>query len=189
MPVARMKLIAEVFDQVSYAAELKPRLMLIKGSAPNAAAGPIGGQPTVLVNFGMVRLAGRDEHQWAAVLGHELAHLKLDHATSNILRRVPLEFLKAYAEGKLSKSSERNVARLAIKLFDTKFSREQERQSDYLGAIWTVESGYHPMGAARLHQGLLNKYGDKGIPFLESHPTSRERVESLTNLSNRLMPE
>ena len=32
---------------------------------------------------------------------------------------------------------------------NTKYSRDNEREADYLGAIWAVEAGYDPQGAVR----------------------------------------
>ena len=71
-------------------------------------------------------------------------------------------------------------------MFDTKFSRDQERASDYLGAIWAIESGYDAWGASRFHERLLRANGNHGIPFLQSHPTSKERVRTLSEMAVRL---
>jgi predicted Zn-dependent protease len=75
---------------------------------------------------------------------------------------------------------------LLSELIDTKFSRDQERQSDYLGVIWALESDFSPYGAVSLHTRFLNYKGDKGITFLSSHPSSEERIRTLTETAERL---
>ena len=74
-------------------------------------------------------------------------------------------------------------------LIETKFSRNQAHESDYLGAIWALESGFEVEGAVRLQSSLLKRYGSgTQLPFLLSHPTSQERIDRLQDLADRLTP-
>ena len=178
-----------VFTGITEAAELSPRLIIAEGNSPNAFAGNIGGQRTVGINLGMIKLIGYDTSQWAAVLGHEVAHLKLDHGTSRMMVNVPLELMEAYLRSSTNSYHGALLSQLGKQLLSTKFSRDQERQSDYLGAIWAVEAGFEVEGAARLHTNLLKRYCSKSsLPFLQSHPTSQERIKELTDLAERLQP-
>lgn len=182
----QIRTINTVFNDLLEASELKSRLLIVEGSAPNAFAGPVDGQPTVGINFAMLDLVDNDRGEWAAILGHELAHLKLDHSQKTLLRKLPLQILGAYVRHETDHYKTIRDVDLALQLFDTKFSRDQERQSDYLGVIWAVETGYGAEGAPRLHEKLFRLYGNTGIPFLNSHPSSTERVRTLTGLANRL---
>ena len=179
-----------VFTGICEAAELNPRLIIAEGNAPNAFAANIEGRSTVGVNLGMMKLIGYDTSQWAAVLGHEVAHLKLDHGTSRVLTSIPLELAEIYLRSSTSSYQGVLLGELGRKMLETRFSREQERESDYLGAIWALEAGFEVEGAARLHTNMLKRYGENsGLPFLQSHPTSRERIRELTELAERLQPE
>ena len=184
-----LRLIARTFDRVKTAAELEPRLLLISGDKPNAHAGFVDNTPTVMINLGMLNLVGYNADEWAALLGHELAHLKLEHSGKGQIRRTTLTVLRvvinAYFENDIIAQDGTDIS---AKLIDSKFSRDQERQSDYLGVIWALEADYDPHGGASLHGRLLEHYGAKGLPFLSSHPTSRERIQTLSELADRVTP-
>jgi predicted Zn-dependent protease len=181
-----MILLNNTFNTLKGVSELNPRFLLIIGEQPNALAGPVDRQPTVAINFAMLDLIGYNKDEWAAILGHELAHLKLNHALKGIIRRVPMQLLSRWIQKKTDHADTIEHAHLAMQLFETKFSRDQERACDYLGAIWAVEIGQDPMGAATLHKKLGRLGGDRGIPFLESHPFSSERVNAMEDLAKRL---
>ena len=116
------------------------------------------------INFGMLDLLGLDVHMAAALIGHELGHLKLDH-------------------GKDHKNRRRSDMRTAA---NTKYSRDNEREADYLGAIWAVEAGYDPQGAVRLQELVYKKTRHLSGGFSGSHPSSIERITKLKSLARRL---
>ena len=183
-------MIDAVYKGMCEVAESCPRLLLIPGEKPNALAAPVGPGGTVMVNTAITRMIGYDASQWAAVLGHEIAHLKLDHVTQRLAVSLPMEL----AEQILRQTTDNNIAILAgdmgRQLVETKFSREQEHESDYLGAIWALEAGFEVDGAVRLQTSLLKRFGNRSsLPFLQSHPTSRQRIRRLSELAERLAPD
>ena len=187
---SQLVMIDAVYKGMCDVSERCPRFLLITGSQPNALAAPIGPQGTVMINLGMIEMIGYDASQWAAVLGHEIAHLKLDHVTERMKVSAPLEL----AEILLREATNNSVAILAGDLgrqvVESKFSRDQEHQSDYLGAIWALEAGFEVDGAVRVQTNLLKRYGNRSsLPFLQSHPTSQERIQRLNDLAERLTPD
>ena len=94
--------------------------------------------------------------------------------------------MQVISYGAIKDPSLRNLADMAFQAYETKFSRDAERESDYLGVIWAVESGYDPMGAVHLHEGFQNRSGGHPVPFLSTHPTSSERIRTLQRLANDL---
>ena len=176
----------KVMQQINRAAELNVRLYVVEGDAPNAYAADYDDEAGVFVNFGLMDLIQVDADQWAALLGHEVAHIKLEHGDKNEKRRVPINIFSA-AVGGLAKTP---LAAQATQFLTTgiasKFSRDQERQSDYLGAIWAVEAGYDPYGAAALFEELSRQSLRLNIPFMSSHPSDKERIINLNNLAKRL---
>ena len=116
------------------------------------------------INFAMLDLLGVDVHMAAALIGHELGHLKLNHG----------------AENKKKRTSDLRTAAA------TRYSRDNEREADYLGAIWAVEAGYDPAGAVRLQELVYKR--TKHLPggFSGSHPSSIERIAKLKSLARRL---
>ncbi len=116
------------------------------------------------INFAMLDLLGLDVHMAAALIGHELGHLKLNHGEDHKNRR-------------------RTDIRTAG---NTRYSRDNEREADYLGAIWAVEAGYDPQGAVRLQELLYKKTKHLSGGFSGTHPSSIERLTKLKSLARRL---
>ena len=116
------------------------------------------------INFGMLELLGLDVHMAAALIGHELGHLKLNHGEDHKNRR---------------NTDMRTAA-------NTRYSRDNEREADYLGAIWAVEAGYDPQGAVRLQELVYKKSKHLSGGFSGSHPSSIERITKLKSLARRL---
>ena len=134
-----------------------------------ADSGPINEENAVEVNviginFGMLDLLGLDVHMAAALIGHELGHLKLNHGADHANRRTT---------GALTASN-------------TRYSRDNEREADYLGAIWAVEAGYDPQGAVRLQELVYKKSKHLSGGFSGTHPSSIERITKLKSLARRL---
>ena len=116
------------------------------------------------INFGMLELLGLDVHMAAALIGHELGHLKLNH-------------------GEDHKNKRTTDIRTAS---NTRYSRDNEREADYLGAIWAVEAGYDPQGAVRLQELVYKMSKRLSGGFSGTHPSSIERITKLKSLARRL---
>jgi Zn-dependent protease with chaperone function len=119
----------------------------------------------IAFNFGMLDMLGLDVHMMAALIGHELAHLKLNHGEDVESRRGAVQLGNAAS---------------------TRYSRDNEREADYLGAIWSVEAGFDPEGAVRLQEMVYKASRSHSGMFVGSHPTSTERIAILKSLARRL---
>ena len=118
------------------------------------------------INFKMLDMLGTDVHMIAALIGHELAHLRLDHGAEH--------------KGKLPRH-EQDVD-------SARYRRDNEREADYLGIIWAVEAGYDPEGAVRLRDNPIRKRGAcRG--YCITHPLSVERIMKSKALARRLSRE
>ncbi len=149
------------------AAEINAELVLVPGKEPNAFATVFKEEQNVIgFSLGMLDMIGMDADAAAGIIGHELAHLKLNHMQER-------------------KEAIRNSSTTTFSASATKYTRDNERESDYLGAIWAVEAGYDPAGAVRVHEKLY-KLSKKQIGFSASHPSSIERLTILKSLVRRL---
>jgi len=189
----QMRFIYAVKTSIEKVAEIEAAIILVDGDQPNAFAGRVEGNRHVIgFNFAMLDIIGMDMHMMAAIIGHELAHLKLEHgsdqekrtyggALAKILGTVTMGSLGMGGYGAMA------ISDLGVSMVDTKYSRDNERESDYLGAIWAVEAGFEPEGAVRVHEEMyrLSKGGGP-MPFLSSHPSGPERIATLKALSSRL---
>jgi Zn-dependent protease with chaperone function len=121
----------------------------------------------IAFNFGILEMFGNDYDAAAAIIGHELAHLKLEHLEDS------KEAKQKNTEGRITAAN-------------TKYSRDNERDADYLGVIWSIEAGYDPNGVVRAQESLYNYSKRKGGTFGTSHPSSIERITVLKSLVRRL---
>ena len=88
LAVPPLQVYAEVADKIVAAGPgIRPVFLIVEGRSPNAFATTQRGHPMVAVNFAMIELLGVDQSMWAALIGHELAHLSLDHQSQQSGRR------------------------------------------------------------------------------------------------------
>lgn len=167
IPSSQAVYLYAVFSGLLTASELVAELYLIEGKDPNAMA-TLGknGENIIAINFAMLDLMGDDLHALAAVIGHEMAHLKLNHYQDKV------------------EAMQRNQDSM-FTAANTKYSRDNEREADYLGMIWSIEAGYDPEGAVRAQEALY-KLARHGGMFVGSHPSSIERITVLKSLARRL---
>lgn len=188
--VSQMRYIYAVKSSLEKVSEQQVQVLIVPGEQPNAFASRVDGDHNVVgINFAMLDILGRDMHGWAALLGHEFAHLRLNHTEQGGKRHLGFWILKMLGRGVLQtagKQQWRGPTDLAFTAVETTFSRDQEREADYLGMIWAIESGYDPEGGVRLHQELYKSSLIHPIPFLSTHPSGPERIETMRQMAKRL---
>ena len=168
----------------------KTKLIIVDGDQPNAFAGKEKNIGNIIgINFAMLEILELDVHKAAALIGHEIAHLKLKHGEKSNQPGLGSAVLKAaggVALSSLGVPLGQTISTIGITAIETEYSRDNEREADYLGAIWAVEAGYEPGGAVRLHEAMLKSTGSSSMPFLSSHPSGPERINTLRGFAERL---
>ncbi|MFQ5661146.1 MAG: M48 family metalloprotease [Gammaproteobacteria bacterium] len=171
-------------------AEIQTKLVIVDGKQPNAfAAKGNGGENIVAINVAMLDVLGMDIHAAAALIGHELAHLRLKHGEHRKVQASSTEFMKILGGAALTGMgipAGQLISNLTFTAINTKYSRDDEREADYLGAIWAVEAGYEVDGAVRLQEEVYRQSRSSPVPFLSSHPSGPERIATLKSLARRL---
>ena len=186
----QLRLLYAVKIAIDEAAELETELIIVDGKVPNAFA-EMGkrGEYIVGINFAMLDLLAMDARAAAALIGHETAHLKLAHgqqqenaaATSGILSVLGGAVLSGMGvPGGYALSS------MTFAAIQSGYSRDNEREADYLGTIWAIEAGFEADGGARLHEALNSMPRASSTSFFSTHPTGPERVATLRALAARL---
>lgn len=144
----------------------------------NAFALP--GGPTFFYTGLMDRLKTEDE--LAAVLGHELTHVRKEHwahAYRDQENRAALMTLGALV---LRPSSDlMGAADLTSAIaFELPFSRRHESEADEGGYATMVAAGYNPQGMADVFKMLdETDRGEKPPEFLSDHPSDKNRVKRI----------
>lgn len=152
---------------------------------PNAFATYANGQPIIAINIGMLQLLDDDEEAYAALAGHELAHLYLKHpekySQRNGLKQVGSTLL-GFALSYAGVPAGGTIAEVATTAISTVHSRDDERESDELGMKFMLQAGFDPYGTVRLQEKLASTSGIS-IPFLSTHPSSEERITNMRKLA------
>jgi predicted Zn-dependent protease len=137
------------------------RFHIVDQEAPNAFALP-GGQ--IYVSRGLLILAN-SEGELANVIGHEIVHAALRHASARqaVVASIPGLF-RFSAAGAIAS-----------------YSRNQEREADREGQVLAGRAGYDPEGMAAFLRDLdyteRLEFGASRLPsFYDTHPTTGERA-------------
>lgn len=151
----------------------------------NAFAAPGG---FIYVTTGLLVLAG-DEAELAVVLGHEIGHVAARHAAQRLQAAVGISTLAALADLEQKSNTFQTVVGVALGLAFQAYSRENEYESDYLGAVYAARLGYDPGGVESFFKKLQKLEGWRKT-FLEawfsSHPPTHERIQEYQKFKARL---
>jgi len=125
-----------------------------------------------------------DEAQLAALLGHEIGHVNARHSAQQQAKSLVAQVALTALDAATSKNDWGQFlvqgGSIGASALLASYSREQEREADYLGQRYMVLAGYPASGMARLHQVLLEE--EKSQPGLletmfASHPMAQERYQ------------
>jgi len=139
----------------------------------------------VWVNRGVLQ-AARTEAQVAGVLAHEIAHVAQRHAAQQISKGIIANGLLGLLGAALGNAGGARTAQAGAQVlaggYMMKFSRDDERAADRVGAEIVRRAGWDPRGMLEFMQILRDQEGrDPGSVevFLSSHPSPAERVQQL----------
>ncbi len=171
--------------KITKLAGVQPELVIVDGKDPNAFMGLVDQRYVLGINTAMLNLVGDDMDEFAALLGHEVAHLARGHVEASRSRRATLQglgTLLGVGLGAAGVPGGGAIANLGVDVIDASFSRDQEREADAVGIGYAMSAGFDPRGAIRLQERLLKASPGSLLPFLNSHPSGEERIENIRTL-------
>jgi len=154
----------------------------------NAFALPGG---PVWVNRGAIAAAG-NESQLAAVLAHEVAHVAQRHSARQLSNAIVTNLGLNLLGALLGNSGGANAANIAARYVASgaflKFSRDDEREADRVGAQIMARAGWDPRGMIELLQTIREQ--EKRDPssvevFFSNHPSPKDRIALLQQATPR----
>lgn len=177
--------------QLSQFAEIRdPYLFIVKSHEINAFAGPGG---YIGVNSELI-LRSDNESELAAVLAHEIAHVRLHHLYNSLAHqkqmRIPmLAMLLASAALGIVNPAIGNAAIMAsltnLAQDNINFTRANEREADRIGIGMLIKAGFDPRGMSSFFKKMQDQtrfYYTANIPaILRSHPLDEERIAEAQN--------
>ena len=143
----------------------------------------------IVVKAGILSVA-QNQHQLAAVLGHEVAHVTAHHAneraTRGDLTSYGVEVLALILGGGYYNQTQ--GAYSAASTFNTMglmnpFSRMQESEADEIGLRYMAMAGFDPRESVELWQNMNSSEQTAKVPeFMSTHPSGETRIESMVEM-------
>lgn len=136
---------------------------------------------TVRVYSGLLDIMPDD--QVAAVIGHELGHVKLRHSYKQMRETLMTNTaFKAAAAvgGAVGTLTEGQLGQLAYTAINARFSQQDELDADAYAVSLLARINSDPNAMARSIHTLQTK-SDGGGGFLSSHPSNDRRLENIAN--------
>jgi len=182
--------LSETKKRIDKASGIFTRFLLCNSDEPNAYVLREGAQSLTAVTLGMTRVLGTDYDAYAAIMGHENAHITQNHIAQKKTSSVGFGILQVLAGIALEVAIQgsggasgigSDIASIGTQAFSASYSRSHEYEADRIGLQYAVAAGFSPDGAIRLHEKMNTSRG-----FLSTHPSSGERTAELRKLMQEM---
>src|SRR5436309_1050381 len=137
----------------------------------------------------------KEESELAGVMAHEIAHVAARHGTKNATKgeilqwaSIPAMIFIPYSMAGYAMYQGLN---LAIPLTFLKFSRDAEREADFLGLQYMYKTGYDPNSYVTFFERIQadEKRRPGTIPkVFSTHPPTPDRIENTQKEIARILP-
>lgn len=145
----------------------------------------------IMVYSGLIEQIALTDQEIAIVIGHEIAHALREHSREQVSQAMAAQTVIDIGTSLLGlgtvTSSMANSGYQA--LVASKFSRNDESESDSIGLELAARAGYNPHAGVTLWEKMITASGGNAPPeFLSSHPASASRVKQIESLLPTVMP-
>ena len=150
----------------------------------------------IAVYTGIIEKLQITDDELAAVMGHEIAHALREHGRERVSQQmaagVGASLAGAVAEvflpgtGQVGAGLAGAVGQVT---FTLPYSRIHETEADRMGVELAARAGYDPRAAVTLWQKMGKLSGGSAPPkLLSTHPSHEDRIQDLTDFSQKVMP-
>ena len=149
----------------------------------------------IAVYTGLLKIT-KNTDALSIVMGHEIAHAvarhsleRMSHAMTINLGTTVADIFLGGAINRTRNTIGQNTGFDIIQLgIMNPFGRKQETEADYLGLIFSSLSGFDIRESVKLWERMSEKNKGKEPPvFLSTHPSSKKRIENLSNWINEVI--
>lgn len=146
------------------------------------------------INSGLI-VAATEEAELAGVMAHEIAHVTARHATKQATKAQIVNWamipLIIFLPGGWAGYGIYQGLSYGLPLTFLKFSRDSEREADFLGLQYMYKAGYDPTSFISFFEKIQEKERKRpgSIPkVFSSHPPTKERVKRAQTEIATLLP-
>ena len=178
----RVERLGQRVARVSARPNLLYKFHVIESREINGFALP-GGH--IYITTGLLKVA--TDTELASVLAHEVGHIAARHSLKTLKRRQEYDaFAKSVGEltgvaGDIGRDLGVTLTQMLNEGFLTSYSRDEEREADYLGVRGMAKAGFDPQGMVTMFQKLQRVQGqtpDLISSLLSDHPDVQERIDN-----------
>ncbi len=143
----------------------------------------------IAVYTGLLKIT-KNTDALSIVMGHEIAHAVARHSLERMSHAMTINLGTTVADiflgGAINRTRNTVGQNTGLDIFKlgimNPFGRKQETEADYLGLIFSSLSGYNIKESVNLWKRMAaNKKGKETPVFLSTHPSSKKRIENLSN--------
>jgi len=120
-----------------------------------------------------------NEAQLAGVMAHEIGHVVARHGVRRLQQVSGPQGLLSIALGESSELTQQAIG-TGVTVILQGYSRQNEYEADYDGALYMTNAGYNPQGMVQLFQKFVEMEKDRKTTsvdkLFESHPPSADRI-------------
>jgi predicted Zn-dependent protease len=138
--------------------------------------------------FSGILTVAKNQHQLAAVIGHEVAHVTAQHANERASRGsvagVGIDIAAILLGGGYrgqTQAAQQTLGMGAALGIMNPFSRKQETEADVIGLEYMAKAGFDPRESVTLWKNMAEKNESKIPEFMSTHPSGDTRIESLVS--------
>lgn len=147
------------------------------------------------VYVGMIRLS-ENQHQLAAVMGHEIGHVMADHSNERVSQNLLVSGALVGTDLAFSNrpAEQRAMIMAAVGVgaqigYMLPFSRRHESEADEIGLDLMAKAGFDPHEAPKLWENMQQLGGGGGPEWLSTHPAPSSRIRDLSNQIPDVLPD
>jgi len=145
----------------------------------------------IMVYSGLINKIALSDQEIAIVIGHEIAHALREHSREQVSQAMAAQTAIDIGASLLGLgAATSNMASSGYQaLVASKFSRNDESESDRIGLELAARAGFDPRAGITLWGKMITASGGNAPPeFLSSHPAGASRVKQIESLLPTVMP-
>ncbi len=178
----RSKELQAFAKKMDFQTEYPLKFTVVKDKQVNAFALPGGN----IVVFDAILAKMKTPEELAALLSHEVTHVKDRHSLKGLARGLAGSMVVSVLIGDMNAIGNLLVSQ-ASNIYELGFTRDMEKEADLEGLEIMYHNNLDPKGMINLMERLHEeekKYGvDKMPAYLNSHPLTKERIDYISKKS------
>lgn len=188
--VAWLQTLLTVHDRLAVATGVAAPCFSVSSNAGINAFANVSSDKVSCIGFtlGMLDFLGNDSSQVAAVMAHELGHVKFRHtgrndrqATASILGSLLGAVVGGQVANQVASTLASQATQYATRAVVFSFDRDQERQADDFAAEALAKAGFDREAFSKFMSRLSVRDGANDGGLFSTHPSYAERVKRASN--------